>query len=199
MACQTSAWTEAARTRTSTSSSLTVGLSISRSSRTSAEPYLSWTIAFIVAPRERASTYGVANQGRGSSGRPLQPPPRRAACRLPDHEYQPLEDEPDRPGDVRAGDDRAHELPALLLEATDELQRTDDEEESDDDPRPGEPRLERGGLEHRHSDEDRPGACKEVAKAFPDPDPEVAMERLERYRGRFARRLGRSRISVRAR
>src|SRR6476646_7213021 len=48
MRCQTSGWTDAARTRTKTSSSRTTGLSISWRRRTSSEPYRSWTIAFIL-------------------------------------------------------------------------------------------------------------------------------------------------------
>jgi len=46
--CQTPWSTPAARTCTSTSSSTTTGMSISRSCRTSGEPNLSWTTAFIV-------------------------------------------------------------------------------------------------------------------------------------------------------
>src|SRR6266568_2222908 len=45
---------EAARTRTSTLSSSITGLSTSLSSRTSGDPYLSWTIAFIVISGEPA-------------------------------------------------------------------------------------------------------------------------------------------------
>src|SRR5687768_14501165 len=71
MMCQTSAWREAARTRTSTSSSLTFGLSISRSSRTSGEPYRSWTIALIVPESltspGRGSNIGWARRRSGSS------------------------------------------------------------------------------------------------------------------------------------
>ena len=61
-ACHTSGWTDVARTRTSTSSSPTVGLSISRSSRTSGEPYLSWTIAFIATARAYATETATFSQ-----------------------------------------------------------------------------------------------------------------------------------------
>src|SRR5687767_9599468 len=50
MRIQSPTWTDAAWTRTSTSSSPIWGFSMSRESRTSAEPYLSWTIAFIDNP-----------------------------------------------------------------------------------------------------------------------------------------------------
>ena len=50
MMCHTSGPAPAARTRTSTSSFPTIGSSISRNSSTSAEPYRSWVIAFIVSP-----------------------------------------------------------------------------------------------------------------------------------------------------
>ena len=46
---QSPTWMDAAWTRTRTSSSPISGLSMSRGSRTSAEPYLSWTIAFIAS------------------------------------------------------------------------------------------------------------------------------------------------------
>src|SRR5215211_6252950 len=49
MTCQTSRPTPAACTRTSTSSSAISGMSMSLGSRTSAEPYSSWTIAFMVS------------------------------------------------------------------------------------------------------------------------------------------------------
>ena len=47
MRIQSPTCTEAAWTRTRTSSSPTWGFSMSRASRTSAEPYVSWMIAFI--------------------------------------------------------------------------------------------------------------------------------------------------------
>src|SRR2546428_618758 len=47
MMCQSAALTEAARTRTSTLSASTTGLGTSLSCRSSGEPYVSWTIAFI--------------------------------------------------------------------------------------------------------------------------------------------------------
>src|ERR1017187_2867176 len=62
MIAQSPGLTAAARTRTNTSWSPIAGLSISLSSRTSPEPYLSWTIAFIVS----AVTAGVGSVG-GSS------------------------------------------------------------------------------------------------------------------------------------
>src|SRR3954471_2916025 len=49
--CQLPILTAAARTRTSTSSSLATGLSTSLSRRTSGEPYLSWTIALITSSK----------------------------------------------------------------------------------------------------------------------------------------------------
>src|SRR5918992_2525269 len=58
--------------------------------------------------------------------------PPRASRRCLHHKYEPRNDEPERPGDVGDRDDRARELPALLLEAADELQRTEDEEEPDE-------------------------------------------------------------------
>ncbi len=48
MRIQSPTWIDAAWTRTSTSSSPISGLSISCASRTSAEPYRSWTMAFMV-------------------------------------------------------------------------------------------------------------------------------------------------------
>ena len=45
---QSPTWMEAAWTRTSTSFSPISGLPISCAARTSAEPYLSWTIAFML-------------------------------------------------------------------------------------------------------------------------------------------------------
>ena len=57
-ACQSTGFTEAARTRTSTSSSAGAGLSISRSSSTSGRPYASRQIAFtvgILSDRQRRS------------------------------------------------------------------------------------------------------------------------------------------------
>src|SRR5215469_3339079 len=53
--CQSSGLTEAARTRTNSSSSPTAGTSTSRSSRTSGEPYLSNRIAFMVQPFSSAA------------------------------------------------------------------------------------------------------------------------------------------------
>jgi hypothetical protein len=50
-----------------------------------------------------------------------------------------------------------------------------------------------------HADEHRPRAGKKIAETFPDPDPEIAVERLEGNRSCVARRLGRSRIGVGAR
>ena len=47
---------------------------------------------------------------------------------LPEQEHETRHDEPHRPGDVGDRDDCARELPALLLEAADELERSDDEE-----------------------------------------------------------------------
>ena len=45
--CQTSAWTDAARTRTSTSSSRTTGRGTSRTTSASGDPYRSWTTALM--------------------------------------------------------------------------------------------------------------------------------------------------------
>src|SRR5215210_4100677 len=63
MTCQTSRPTPAACTRTSTSSSPISGLSMSLSSRTSGEPYASWTMVFMVSllhcPSTLFSFYGV--------------------------------------------------------------------------------------------------------------------------------------------
>ncbi len=47
---------------------------------------------------------------------------------LAEQEYETRHDEPHRPEDVGDRDDRARELPALLLETADELKRTDDQE-----------------------------------------------------------------------
>src|SRR6266498_1165096 len=59
MRCHTPGSTPAARTWTSTSSSPIEGRSMSRSSSTSAEPYLSWTIAFMSYSRIRVVEYVV--------------------------------------------------------------------------------------------------------------------------------------------
>ena len=60
-----------------------------------------------------------------------------------------------------------------MLDGADELQRADDEEESDDDPRPGEPGVEGGGLEHRYADKHGPRSGEEVAETLADRDAEV--------------------------
>src|SRR5215208_1181706 len=87
--CQSPILTAAARTRTRTSSSLTTGWSMARSSRTSGEPYLSWTIAFIAfswpspnlvlllgSPRYPGPMVGPTLPSSGfrarSAGRPLE-------------------------------------------------------------------------------------------------------------------------------
>src|SRR5215211_4253049 len=70
--CQTSGWTEAAWTRTSTSSSLIAGSSTSPSCRTSAGgPYLTWTIAFMVSNLRYPAIDHLARQRSSSPLRRL--------------------------------------------------------------------------------------------------------------------------------
>ncbi len=62
--CHTSGWSEAALTRTRTSASPTTGSSTSRSSRSSGDPYRSWTIAFIGSPKSPAHPCHLRLDGR---------------------------------------------------------------------------------------------------------------------------------------
>ena len=90
----------------------------------------------------------------------------------------------------------AGELPALVLEGPDELQRAEDEERPDHDPGQREPRVERGRLQHRRADEHGPRAREQVAEALSDRDSEVAVQSVERDRGRLSRALARARALV---
>ena len=107
--------------------------------------------------------------------------------------------EPQRPDDVRERGDPRGEVPALELEAPDELQGADHQQRSDDDPDDADPARDDGGLDERDAGEQAPRAGQPVAQMLTDCDAEVAVQRLEDDVDRLPAGGARRRVGVHAR
>src|SRR5829696_5621840 len=106
--------------------------------------------------------------------------------------------QPERPDDVGDGHQRAGKLPPGLLEGAEELERPDNQRETDDDAGPAQPCGKDVALGHGHAHEEGPEAGEQVAQVLTDGNAGIAMEGLEDDGDRIAGRLAGRRVKERA-
>src|SRR5215210_275117 len=93
---------------------------------------------------------------RITTRRELASPACARGTALPNQEHDARHHQPERPDDVGNGHQRAGKLPPGFLEGSGELERPDNQSQTDDDAGPAQPCGKDVALGHRHADEERP-------------------------------------------